>query len=127
MLFYRRAVRERGYAIIVILIALVIVAILSMKQLNPSGKVGEVRDARTRIDQSKATACSANRTVLLQEVQMWKVNHPVEKMSLSAVEASGRRLPSCPEGGVYSLSADGRQVYCSQHAPAPSGVVSPAP
>jgi len=79
-----------------------------------------VRDAATgksagvsAIDTSRAVACRSNRQTLERAVVAWSQTHDGETATLAALTADGIRVPSCPEGGTYSLA--GNSVRCGTH------------
>ena len=58
-------------------------------------------------------ACRTQRQQIERDITMWAVNHPDEPPTIAALQHDGLRIPSCPEGGQYSI--DGREVHCSVH------------
>jgi hypothetical protein len=44
---------------------------------------------------------------------VWSVSHPDEAPTIAALQRDGLRIPTCPEGGQYSI--DGGAVHCSVH------------
>jgi Tfp pilus assembly protein PilX len=104
---------QRGIGLIAVIVALLIVAVLYLGYFRMQSAMSERKTAVTAIDSTRAFACKTNRQTVEREIQMWLVNHPGETPSFAALEADGAHIPSCPEGGTYSL--DGLQVRCSKH------------
>jgi type II secretory pathway component PulJ len=107
----RRA--ERGLGVIAVILALLIAAVLYLGYFQMQSMMRGTKTTVTAIDTSRAFACRTNRQTVEREIQMWLVNHPGETPTFAALEADGAHIPSCPEGGTYSL--DGLHVRCSKH------------
>ncbi len=107
----RRA--ERGLGAVAVILALLIVAMLSLGYFRMQSAMNEKKPAVTAIDTSRAFACKTNRQTLEREIQMWLVNHPGGTPSFAALEADGARIATCPESGTYLLER--MQVRCSKH------------
>ncbi|NQU43152.1 hypothetical protein HQ520_07690 [bacterium] len=110
---------RRGFYLIGLLIVLAIIAILTYKQLAPEEKANQVNMATMSINRSKNTACNVNRNLVQNQISMWEINHLGEKPTLDKLQQGTSSVPSCPEGGQYTIGADGRTVYCSIHNPPP--------
>lgn len=104
---------QRGFAAIGLIVALLLIALLYFGYLQMRSVVGEQKQTVSAIDATRAFACKTNRQTVEREIQMWLVNHPGETPSFAGLEADGIHIPSCPEGGAYSL--DGPSVRCSRH------------
>ena len=108
-----RLVSQDGVGFVAVLMALLIAAALYFGyfelQRASDGRSGGI----TAIEGSRVFACRTNRQSVERQIAMWSVNHPQEAPSLAALEAEVGSVPSCPEGGRYSLA--GRQVRCSAH------------
>lgn len=104
---------ERGIGVVALLIVLFVAAVLYVgyRELRSAATVQQPPLAA--LDSSRAFACKTNRQTVEREIQMWLVNHPGETPSFAALEADGVRVPSCPQGGTYSL--EGSTVRCSKH------------
>jgi len=122
-----RIPRRRGYYLIGLLIVLAIIAYLTYRQLKPEEKAAQVTQAQVYIDRSRDTLCESNRLAIGQNLTMWRVDHPTETLSLDGMRQANFSIPTCPKGGVYTISPDGSQVYCSVHFPAPSEPPAPKP
>ncbi len=116
---------KKGFTILSVLLALVIILILVGNYLGPEKK-GEKNWAQTNIEKSENTACLANRTQLVTQISMYVVNHPGEPLTIDKMQAANYSVPLCPDGGVYSIGKN-NEVYCSKHYPDPSKpVVTPS-
>ena len=104
---------QRGFGMIAVILALLVVAVLYFGYFRMQSAMGEKKTAVTAIDNSRAFACKTNRQTVEREVQMWLVNHPGETPSFAALEADGAHIATCPDGGTYSL--EGMRVRCSKH------------
>ena len=108
---------NKGFYLIGLLIALLIIMILTGKFMTGDEKSG-TGGAINALDKSKAAACSANRMQLQTQLQMWAVSHPGEEATLENLRAANYSIPRCPAGGEYTITGQG-QVNCSIHDPAP--------
>jgi competence protein ComGC len=104
--------RQAGNSLIVVLAALLIVALLYLGRWGNEAVKSEVTTAVETIDRSREAACRTQRKQIERDVQAWTVNHD-EAPTIDAMQSSGIRVPSCPEGGSYSIS--GGRVHCSVH------------
>jgi type II secretory pathway component PulJ len=104
---------ERGLGAIAVILALLIGALLYFGYFRMQSAMSEKKTTISAIDASRAFACRTNRQTVERDIQMWLVNHPGETPSFAALTADGAHIPSCPEGGAYSL--EGVQVRCSKH------------
>ncbi len=111
---------RRGFYLIGILIALVIIMILAKNQL---GSLNYGKDGETYIERTEGVACGMNRGTALSKLQMWRVNNPKERPSFQKIGVNVQ----CPEGGKWTFSRDGTAIYCSLHAPDPSITPVPTP
>jgi competence protein ComGC len=107
--------KKRGFYMIGILIALVIIMILTYNQLAP-GPGSDASSPQQQIDKGERAACSANRQTLRTRIASWKINHTNETISIEAMEKSGVNVPQCPAGGEITIDPEGN-VFCSIHAP----------
>lgn len=108
-----RAGSQRGLGAVVLILALLIAAALYVGYSGMRSATSATKTTVSTIDSTRAFACKTNRQTAERDVQMWLVNHPGESPSFAALEADGAHIPTCPEGGTYSL--DGVQVRCSKH------------
>ena len=107
------ALRQDGFSGILVIIALLIAALLYFGYSRLQSGVSEKKTTITAIDASRAVACRSNRVNIERDIQLWLVDHPGEAPTLAALEATGVRIPPCPEGGAYAV--DGVHVRCSKH------------
>ena len=104
---------QRGMGLLAILVALLIAAALYLGYLRLADGGGERAVGVRAIDAGRAVACRVQRQELERDLVAWAVSHPDDVPSLSALDADGLRVPSCPEGGRYNLV--GQSVTCSVH------------
>jgi len=109
----RSASNQRGAGFIAVLIALLIAAALYFGYFKMQSATAERSVGIAAIDTSRAVACRANRQNIERDISFWSVNHPDETPTLEAMARDGLRIPSCPEGGRYSIV--GQHVVCSRH------------
>ena len=95
------------------LIALLIAAALYFGYFGWPNVGGERARGVTAIDASRSVACRTQRQQIERDLIAWEVDHPDDPPTIAALEASGVRVPACPEGGRYAVS--GRSVTCSVH------------
>jgi hypothetical protein len=58
--------------------------------------------------------CKANRSTLMTQIHMFKMNNPNTPATTTNMRTSGYNPPVCPDGGKYTFQADGR-IICSRH------------
>jgi hypothetical protein len=105
---------ERGMSFIAVLLALAIVGLLYFGYMRMNTVRQEQSVGITAIEASKGVACRVQRQQIERDIMMWSASHDgAMPGSLDDLEAGGVHVPSCPEGGDYSL--DGRHVVCSLH------------
>jgi hypothetical protein len=110
----RQALRnQHGVSFVAVLIALLIGAALYFGYFTLHDGTGRRSVGVAAIDSSRAVACRANRQTIERALIAWAQTHDGETASLNALAADGVHLPSCPEGGTYSLT--GNSVRCSAH------------
>ncbi|MCX7044471.1 MAG: hypothetical protein NTX50_03155 [Candidatus Sumerlaeota bacterium] len=118
---------RRGFTFIGLIFVLIIIAILAGGYFSgtPDAPIGA---AKLGLDRSKDITCKVNRDQLRTQVTMWQINNSGQKPTLQALKAAAintERL--CPEGGVFSIGANG-EVYCSKHNPEPAAeAANPVP
>ncbi len=106
---------ERGSGFMSVLVTLLIAAALYFGfgyfqfQNTEANRAGPI----TALDATREFACRTNRQTIEREITMWLVSHAGDVPSLAQLEEEQGTLPTCPEGGTYSLS--GRKVLCSVH------------
>jgi hypothetical protein len=104
---------QRGIGAVAVILALLIAAVLYLGYFRRQSATSDTKAGLSAIDASRAFECKTNRQTAERDVQMWLVNHPGETPSFAALESDGARIPTCPDGGSYTL--DGVQVRCSKH------------
>jgi competence protein ComGC len=104
---------QHGFGFVSVLLALLIVAFLYFGYFKMQSATSERASGVTAIGASRAVACRTNRQQIERDITMWSVDHPDEQPTLGALQASGIRVPSCPEGGTYDIV--GHDVLCSLH------------
>jgi hypothetical protein len=109
----RCASNQHGAGFVAVLIALLIAAALYFGYFKMQSATAERTAGITAIDASRAVACRTNRQNIERDITFWSVNHPDETPTFDALARDGLRIPSCPEGGHYSLV--GQHVACSRH------------
>ena len=104
---------ESGFGFVAVLLALLIAAALYFGYFRLQSSTAQRATGVAAIDATRAVACRTNRQNIERAIVLWSVNHPDEQPTLAALQADGLLIPSCPEGGRYSLT--GREVHCSKH------------
>jgi len=102
--------RGAGFVGIVVVLLILLVLVMGYVRLHMGG---ERAKRVTAVDASRGVACRVQRQQLERDIMVWSVDHPDDPPSIPALAASGLRVPSCPEGGQYSVTA--RAVVCSVH------------
>lgn len=103
----------RGVSFMSVLAALVIIGLLYLGYFKMQSMTNEVEVGQTAIDASRSVACRTQRQAFDREITMFLQVHPDTPPTLEGLEGSGIRVPSCPEGGTYSLA--GQHLECSLH------------
>lgn len=104
--------RDDGFGFVAVLLAMLIAAALYFGYFKMQS-TSERKVGIAAIDAARDVACRSNRQTIERALVMWAVSHDDETASLAALERDGIRVPSCPEGGAYTLS--GSTVRCSKH------------
>lgn len=104
---------SRGMSFVSVLAAMLILALLYFGYFRMQGMMNEQSVGITAIDASRAVACRTQRQAVEREIDLWSVDHPDESPTLASLERAGVHIPSCPEGGVYSV--EGKRLHCSLH------------
>lgn len=110
---------RRGFTVIGILMALVIILILSGHYLFP-GSDGEAPLAQTSIDRARDVSYTANKQVLYSQVQIFKMNYPNVPVTLEAMQRANVTIPQCPEC-QWILMEDGEIFSTLEPPPDPQG------
>jgi len=111
-------IRSRGFTIIGMLLALVIILILSGYYFKKD-EVSEKTYVQTQLDKSTNVACTANRQVLSTHIIAWSIAHPGEQVSSEKLRLDRVNVPKCPDGPEYIFETNG-EVYCPKHDPPPT-------
>jgi hypothetical protein len=108
-----RASREAGFGFASVLMALLIAAALYVGyfKMQSAGSGSGTRIAA--LDASRDVACRSNRQTIERALVMWSASHDDGTPSLEGLARDGIGVPSCPEGGTYTLA--GNTVHCSKH------------
>jgi len=77
--------------------------------------------AKISTDRARSSACTANRSIGMTTISMWRMSNPSEPLTIENLRKSNSSFPSCPEGGMYEIGSDGN-IYCTKHAPRPENV-----
>jgi competence protein ComGC len=104
---------QRGFGFVSVLLAMLIVGVLYFGYFKMQSATSDRATGGNAIVVSRAVACRTNRQQIERDITMWSVDHPDEPPTLAALQASGLRVPSCPEGGTYDIV--GHDVLCSLH------------
>ena len=105
---------QHGFGFVSILLTLVILAALYFGYFKMQGTMSGSRAAGiSALNGSREVACRTQRQQIERDLVLWSVNHPDEPPTMAALQHEGVHVPSCPEGGRYSI--DGRAVHCSVH------------
>lgn len=109
----RCASNQHGFGFVAVLLAMLIAAALYFGYFKMQNATAERSTGIAAIDASRAVACRTNRQTIERDISFWSVNHPDETPTFEALARDGIHIPSCPEGGHYSLV--GLHVACSRH------------
>ena len=102
----------RGIGFVTVLLTLLILAVLYFGYFRVQG-TSERGTHIQSLEASKAVACRVQRQQIERDIQMYTASHDGPPQSLADLESAGIHIPSCPEGGQYSLV--GTHVVCSVH------------
>jgi hypothetical protein len=116
--------RNKGFAFIGILIALVIVLFLS-GQYFKKNKVSQKTYVETQLGRAGDSACAVNRQTLSAGITSWTISHPGEEVTIEKLRKDHVSTPRCPDGGDYIIDNNGN-VYCMNHFPPPNQARSEA-
>ncbi|HPB31085.1 MAG TPA: prepilin-type N-terminal cleavage/methylation domain-containing protein [Candidatus Sumerlaeota bacterium] len=120
MFFYRD---RRGFTLIGVLIALVIVMILAGHYFKKDEET-QRNYVETQLDKSRDAACAVNLRNLEGAISMWQINHTGEKVTVENLRRDGINIPRCPDNQDYIIKEDGL-VYCPIHQPEPGATSTP--
>ena len=111
----KRLGSQQGLGAIGTLVSLLILGLLIFAYTKNQIGSGDPRSSGpvTSIDKGRAAACLAQRRTVERDIVAWSVEHGDETATLAALQSAGFSVPTCPEGGQYSIS--GQHVDCSKH------------
>jgi hypothetical protein len=104
---------QRGASLAAVLVVLLIAVALYLGYFGVQDRAAQRSSGIAAIDTSRAVACRANRQTLERALVAWSATHDGGAASLDALAADGVHVPTCPDGGSYSLV--GGAVRCSVH------------
>ncbi len=104
---------QRGMSFVTVLVAMLILAALYFGYFKLPNVGGERAGPVVALDNSKAVACRTNRQNIERSIQLWSVDHPGEQPTIRALQSGGIHIPSCPQGGRYTIVD--HEVHCSVH------------
>lgn len=115
---FRNSFVRGGFVLIELLLVLVVIAILAGGFFH-KGTPTSQSTYQMSMSRSKDAACKANRSTLRTTIEMFKMGHPGEPVTMENMQKAGVNLPTCPEGGAYGYTADGN-IICSKHPDEPA-------
>jgi type II secretory pathway component PulJ len=104
---------EGGFALVSVLLAMLIVAVLYFGYFSMQNSMSKKSVGIAAIDASKSMACRTQRQQIERDITFWSASHSGEEPSLAALQKDGLHVPTCPEGGHYSITTG--SVHCSVH------------
>jgi hypothetical protein len=108
-----RSPRDAGFGFVSVLMALLIAAALYFGYFKMQDTRSGSGTRITALDASRDVACRSNRQTIERALVMWSASHDEGTPSLESLARDGIGVPSCPEGGTYTLA--GSTVHCSKH------------
>ena len=108
-----RGCEQHGFSFVSLLVTMLVLAVLYLGYFKLQGGTSQRTAGITAIDARRAVACRTNRQNIERDITFWSVNHSGEAPTLDALARDGLRIPSCPEGGRYSIVD--QHVVCSRH------------
>ena len=106
--------KERGFALVILLIVFVIIFYLTWQYFKPQQNLqNQVSTYQFSMNKSKSAACLSDIKVYETKLQQWLINNSNQVPTLKDIGIPEK----CPEEGTYSISEDGQTVYCSLHKP----------
>ncbi len=105
----------RGFTFIGLLLVLLIIMILTGKQLGKDKDTGESIAEHTKSRAGKS-ACLANRNAFKTNIATWEIDHLGEKPTIEKMKIARIRMPRCPDGGTMDFG-EGSKLVCSFHLP----------
>jgi prepilin-type N-terminal cleavage/methylation domain-containing protein len=105
----------RAFVLLELLLVVVIIAILAGAYFNRNNNPGDPRSTyQMSMGKANDAACKANRAVLRNSIEMFRMQHPGEPVTTENLQKTGVNPPSCPQGGVYGFTKEGT-IICSKH------------
>lgn len=108
---------RRGFTIIGILLALVIIMVLTGGYFGQLGGSDPSQGTyQVSMERTNEAACFANQNAFRANIMQWQISHAGEPMTIEGMRKAGYSIPHCPEGGEYEFDKDGN-IYCKKHNP----------
>lgn len=106
---------KKAVSLLLILVLLVLfIAGCGGESGSPEEGGGSESGIGVPVTKAESTACAANRSAIQSAVQQYKLMEGKSPTSVQElVPKYLQKVPSCPEGGSYSISGD--RVVCSVH------------
>lgn len=109
---------RRGFYMIGLLLALVIIFILAGNQYYGSSNLNQVPQAQLYIQRSTDTLCTTNRLAIRTDIAgMLALDGVLPTEEQLAIKLYSKL---CPERAAFQITERG-EVFCETHAPAPEG------
>jgi len=119
--------RNRGYYMIGLLLALVVLCYLTLGYFEP-GKNNSPSSYQASMNQANRTQCLMNQRTFQAEIMRWSMNRPGTQVTMENLKNSipPIQFPKCLDGGTVTIDEAG-QSFCSVHNPQPGPSPTPTP